>query len=111
MKLENASLRELLDNDTEALNSVYEAYLRSVHDIEIALSDALVANEKQEIINATHKLKSSAFSVGAMELGRQCEWIESHTFSLSITELAPHIEALMLLSKKANASIRILLAA
>lgn len=75
--IDDTILRSLIGDDDEKLLLVYLAFLDSGLEILKELSFALAAQDINKILNAAHKLKSSALSVGANGVGKCANNIES----------------------------------
>ena len=70
-------LRALIGNDDEAISLVYVAFLESGQSILDEVSLAMAEHNWQLMLDAVHKLKSSALSVGANGVGDSAINIES----------------------------------
>ncbi len=70
-------LRDLVGDDSEILGEFLDNFRHSAASISSELQAAWRSREFGDVKAAAHKLKSSARTVGAMQLGERCEQIEA----------------------------------
>lgn len=81
--IDDTLLRSLIGDDEDNILLVYLTFLESSQEILKEISIALAEQDLKHILNAVHKLKSAALSVGANDVGECAMNIESmiHTGS------------------------------
>lgn len=87
-------LRDLIGDDTDTLNVLLADFRVSLGKSAEALHVAIAAADHEQIRRIAHKLKSSARSIGAMELGEICAELEnSGPLAASATTIVSRFEA------------------
>ncbi len=71
-----AVLAALIGNDPAAILEIMQSFCHGSAEASAAIRDALALGRMQPIVDATHKLKSGAHSIGATRLADLCEQIE-----------------------------------
>lgn len=75
--LDDTLLRSLIGDDEDNILLIYLAFLESSQEILKEISLALAEQDLKNVLNAVHKLKSAALSVGANDVGACAMNIES----------------------------------
>ncbi|HTE43107.1 MAG TPA: ATP-binding protein, partial [Steroidobacteraceae bacterium] len=91
-------LEGLVGDDPEIIHEFLHDFRHSAAKITLELRAACVAGETKGVVDATHKLKSSALSVGAFALGKLCAAMEEEGKGGDVDALAvllPRFEAEM----------------
>jgi len=70
---------QLLPGDALMLQKILRVFLRSSEELMVMMEEGLENSDTAQIAHAAHTLKSSSAMVGAMELSKLCQMIETIT--------------------------------
>ncbi len=66
------TLRELLDDDEEALREVLARFLETLTEARAGVADAIVTHDRAGLAFQIHRFKSAAGQIGAADCSRLC---------------------------------------
>ncbi len=96
-RLDDAALQRLRDLDPTGKNHLLERVMAAFESSALRMSTQLLEARKTDDVESirlvAHTLKSSAASIGALELSRLCAGIEAQVRSAELADLAGRLDA------------------
>ena len=100
-------LRELdRDGQSGFLRQIIAVFEEQADEIIADLGTAAANDDETQLANLAHKLKGSARTVGAIELGNHCERLEHEARRGDLAQLATRLEEIAASVTRARASLR-----
>jgi HPt (histidine-containing phosphotransfer) domain-containing protein len=100
-------LRELdRDGQSGFLRQIIAVFEEQADEIIADLKAAAEARDETQLANLAHKLKGSARTVGAVELGNHCERLEHEARQGAIADLPTRLDEIIASVTRARASLR-----